>query len=233
MNGPSQRTMHGGSVSRVGKHFLQSHKQRRLWGRGGRTLSKRQRRPMRQTRTEILHRFSSQPKNTHLSKLTHAYTQVPQSPSSIKRASLPPFPSISHYNLESYKASPLQHALTPPPAPDRSGIEPFPSVESSIESTQSSSGHNFHMPSSGLSSSDTTSPTFLNSQPVQIYCAGCRRLSVLRESYACTECISGFCSDCVYALNSEQQRGGGGRGRVCPRCGVDGGSYKAFQLDLR
>jgi len=157
--------------------------------------------------------------------------QIPQSPS-LKRASLPPFSSIAHSNLESYKASPLQHALTPPPAAERSGMEPFPSVESSIESTQSSSGHNFHMPSSGLSSSDGTSPTFLNSQPVQIYCAGCRRLSVLRESYACTDCISGFCSDCVYALNSEQQRDEG-RGRRCPRCGIEGGRYKAFQLDLR
>ncbi len=63
MNGSSQKTMHEGSASRVGKHFLQSHKQRRLWGRGGRTLSKRQRLPMKQTRTEILHRFSCQPKN--------------------------------------------------------------------------------------------------------------------------------------------------------------------------
>ncbi|KAL8808456.1 MAG: hypothetical protein Q9182_000006 [Xanthomendoza sp. 2 TL-2023] len=151
-------------------------------------------------------------------------TPIPQSPSSVKRASLPPFASaISH--SDTYKASPLQHALTPPPADDR-GVEPFPSIESSQSS--SASGHNFHFRPSGLSNSDAgTSPTF-HSHSVQIYCANCRRLSVLKDSYACTECISGFCPDCVYALSSEQNRG-----RPCPRCHVLGPRYKAFQLDLR
>ncbi|KAL8698317.1 MAG: hypothetical protein Q9224_001906 [Gallowayella concinna] len=151
-------------------------------------------------------------------------TPIPQSPSSVKRASLPPLAStISH--LDTYKASPLQHALTPPPAEDR-GVEPFPSIESSQSS--SASGHNFHFHPSGLSNSDAgTSPTFY-SHSVQIYCASCRRLSVLKDSYACTECISGFCPDCVYALSSEQNRG-----RPCPRCHVLGPRYKAFQLDLR
>lgn len=56
---------------------------------------------------------------------------------------------------------------------------------------------------------------------VEIYCAGCHRPSVLRDSFACTECISGFCSDCVYALSSQPYHnnnndggshgGGGGR----------------------
>lgn len=142
---------------------------------------------------------------------------MPYSPSHNKRASLPPISSaISHY--DAYKASPLQHALTPPP-PDP---EPFPSVESSLDS---GSGHNFHIRASGLSNSGS-SPTF--SQPVQIYCASCRRVSVLRDSYACTECISGFCADCVYTLSSE-----GNRGRPCPRCGIGGRSYKPFQLDFR
>lgn len=147
---------------------------------------------------------------------------------------MPPF-SVSH--IQNYKASPLQNALTPPPSRTLTGPTPFPTVETSLDSstsTQSSigSGHNFHIPSSGLSnSSDSTSPTFYtNNQQVQIYCAGCRRLSALRESYACTECISGFCSDCVYRLTSEQHLG---RGRVCPRCQATGPQYKAFQLDLR
>ncbi|SLM39949.1 Zinc finger, RING/FYVE/PHD-type [Lasallia pustulata] len=147
-------------------------------------------------------------------------TPIPQSPPSIKRASLPPFLSSVHH-FDHYKASPLQHALTPPPPSD--AAEPFPSVESSIESQQS--GQKFHMPSSGLTISDS-SPTF--SQPVQIYCAACHRASVLKDSFACTECISGFCQDCVYALTSEQNRG-----RVCPRCQAVGGRYKPFQLDLR
>ena len=51
---------------------------------------------------------------------------------------------------------------------------------------------------------------------MEIYCAGCHRHSALRDSFACTECISGFCSDCVWALSSQQRYtnhdGGGGGG---------------------
>lgn len=179
---------------------------------------------------------------------------------------MPPFPpSISHN--QSYKASPLGRTLTPPPPHLLAGPSPFPSVETSGMSLDSNtsahgthtsaSGQNFHIPSSGLSSSDTaTSPTYYNSQhtannsqssnnsngQVQIFCANCRRLSVLRDSYACTECISGFCSDCVYMLSSDfsassmQQRmqiSGVSRGRPCPRCGIVGGRFKPFQLDIR
>lgn len=157
--------------------------------------------------------------------------QIPQSPSSVKRSSMPPYSSMSHNN-QSYKASPLHRALTPPSSHSFSGPPLFPSVETSMDSSTStqSSGRNFHIPSSGLSnSSDTTSPTFY-SQPVQIYCAGCRRLSVLKDSYACNECISGFCSDCIYSLSSEQHMG---RPRPCPKCQVPAPRYKAFQLELR
>ena len=169
-----------------------------------------------------------------LEKLLHALPltlrQIPQSPSSIKRASMPPFSSMSH-NSQSYKASPLHRALTPPSSHSFTGPALFPSVETSMDSNSTqSSGRNFHISSSGLSnSSDTTSPTF-SSQPVQIYCAGCRRPSVLKDSYACTECISGFCSDCIYRLSSEQHLG---RPRPCPKCQVVGPRYKAFQLELR
>ncbi|MCJ1486437.1 hypothetical protein MMC06_006614, partial [Schaereria dolodes] len=167
-------------------------------------------------------------------------TPIPQSPSSVKRASLPPFAStVNHF--DSYKASPLQNSLTltPPPPPSHNDAEPFPSVESeqiSSSSHSQQSGHNFHIPSSGLSSINSmhnnsdSSPTFSFSHPlpVQIYCAKCRRVSVLKDSYACTECISGFCSDCVWRLSAE-----GSTERGCPRCLVVGGSYKPFQLDLR
>lgn len=150
--------------------------------------------------------------------------QIPQSPSSVKRASLPPFaPTVPHPHFDSYKASPLQHALTPPPPEERGG-EPFPSIESTQSS--STSGYNFHIPSSGLSNPDGgTSPTFYP-QAVQIYCAHCRRISILKDSYACSECISGFCSDCVYTLSSDTRR-------PCPRCFVLGTRYKPFQLDFR
>lgn len=148
---------------------------------------------------------------------------MPRSPSFIKRSSLPPLASAVG-QFDTYKASPLQNALTPPRP--RSPHEPFPSVESSVESATQNSGRNFHIPPTGLSSDPSTSPTFRPT--VEIYCAGCKRPSILTESYACTECISGFCGDCVYVLSSEQNRR-----TPCPKCQVTGPRYKAFQLDLR
>ncbi|KAI9846889.1 MAG: hypothetical protein M1837_003501 [Sclerophora amabilis] len=137
-------------------------------------------------------------------------TPVPQSPRSVHRASLPPFPT-AHFH--SYQASPLQHALTPPPpsyAPD-----PFPSVES---------GENFHIEPGGLEDSSPTS----SSQDVQIYCAACQRVALLRSSFACTECICGICRQCVDVLVAEL-----GARRRCPKCGTVGGRFRPFQLDIR
>jgi hypothetical protein len=62
----------------------------------------------------------------------------------------------------------------------------------------------------------------------QIYCAACKSISLLRESYACTECICGICQQCVDVLVADQ----GGRAR-CPNCGTVGGRFKPFQLDIR
>jgi hypothetical protein len=140
--------------------------------------------------------------------------QVPPSPISVHRASLPPF-SQSHF--QGYQASPLQQALTPPSnLPD--APEPFPSVESA------ESGDNFHIESRGLSDS---SPSF-SSQAIQIYCAACQGISLLKESYACTECICGICQACVDVLMAEH-----GARRKCPRCATIGGRFKPFQLDIR
>ncbi|CAJ2501452.1 Uu.00g043050.m01.CDS01 [Anthostomella pinea] len=141
-------------------------------------------------------------------------TPVPQSPISVHRASLPPFP---HQHFQGYQASPLQQALTPPSFAQEIP-EPFPSVESG------ESGDNFHIGAAGLSDS---SPTY-SSQDVHIYCAACQRTSKLRESYACTECICGLCGDCVNILMEEQ-----GARRKCPRCATVGGRFKPFQLDIR
>ncbi|KAH6666591.1 hypothetical protein B0J14DRAFT_620310 [Halenospora varia] len=141
-------------------------------------------------------------------------TPVPPSPISVNRASLPPF-SASHF--QGYQASPLQQALTPPSyLPE--APEPFPSVESG------ESGDNFHIESRGLSDS---SPSF-SSQGIQIYCAACQGISLLKESYACTECICGICQACVDVLMAEQ-----GARRKCPRCATIGGRFKPFQLDIR
>ncbi|KAL3417880.1 hypothetical protein PVAG01_10890 [Phlyctema vagabunda] len=140
--------------------------------------------------------------------------QVPPSPISVNRASLPPF-QPSHF--QGYQASPLQQALTPPSyVPD--APDPFPSVESG------ESGGNFHIESQGLSDS---SPSFSASN-IQIYCAACQGISLLKESYACTECICGICQACVNILMAEH-----GARRKCPRCATIGGRFKPFQLDFR
>lgn len=158
-----------------------------------------------------------------LCPLTHSLSaaQMPHSPSSGHRTSLPPFPStVSHF--DPYKSSPLQHALTPP-SPNHHPHDPFPTVES-VESA--SAGHTFHIPPSGLSSDAGTSPTF--PMAVHIYCYLCRRPRAAKECYACTECISGFCTDCVYRLNSNPHRP-----QPCPKCGAVGKPYRAIQLEFR
>jgi len=151
--------------------------------------------------------------------------QMPQSPVSIQRSSLPPFSSQQNA-FASYQASPLQRALTPP-SYNPEAPEPFPSVESG------ESGDNFHIESRGLLSDSSPGglgypPSSSSSQNTQIYCAACQGVSMLRESYACTECICGLCQACVDVLMGEQ-----GARRKCPRCATIGGRFKPFQLDIR
>ena len=173
-----------------------------------------------------------------------------------KRSSLPPgFRPFSHHlHSGQYNASPLQRALTPPP-PDGQGPddpEPFPSVES-LESA--GSGQNFHISGTGLpasaSSNDNTSPLQYHSQPYQhshsssygsksevleIYCASCGRPWLLKNAFACTECICGVCSDCVGQIISSPvitvQPGLAPMRRGCPRCGVMGGRWKKFAISF-
>ncbi|ATY58466.1 transcription factor [Cordyceps militaris] len=129
-------------------------------------------------------------------------TPMPQSPVSIHRSSMPPF-TQQNLHQNNYQASPLQQALTPPSHKDH--IDPFPSVES---------GENFHMGTGGLSDS---SPIY-SAHNIQIYCAACQGISLLKNSYACTECISGLCAPCVEILMAEH-----GARRKCPRCATIGG----------
>jgi hypothetical protein len=124
-------------------------------------------------------------------------------------------------------------------------LQPFPSVESSADSSTkshsagggggggggSSGSQTFHMSAAGLSDASPTYSQFTSTGKVQIYCAGCRKLSFLHESYACTECICGLCKECVEALSAEQGRGR--FGARCPRCSAVGGKFKPFQLDVR
>lgn len=144
--------------------------------------------------------------------------QVPQSPVSMQRGSMPPFQNSHHAQPPSYQASPLQQALTPPSF-HQDVAEPFPSVEGG------EGGEAFHTGSQALTES---SPSGASSQNIQIYCAACQRVSLLRHSYACTECICGLCSTCVEILMAEH-----GAQRKCPRCATIGGRFKPFQLDIR
>nr|POE84851.1 hypothetical protein CFP56_78916 [Quercus suber] len=161
----------------------------------------------------------------------------PQVPS---RTSLPPFALGSQF--QSFQASPLNRALTPPPA-DHAGLpalQPFDSVDSSLSSNIShaphdstdSTGSRFHImhPGSMDGSGSQSSPMFTPQQTPQIYCAGCRRLSVLKDCYACTNCICGLCGNCVEAIINGQSRG---RMSMCPRCHALDSNFKPFQLDLR
>jgi hypothetical protein len=147
---------------------------------------------------------------------------------------VPPIHLHHHFQSNSYHASPLQHALTPPPPdplPDNDP-EPYPSVESSIES-----GQNFHIPSSGLTSTNSDSSPLQSfahpGQNVQIFCAQCGRPWPLKDCFACTECICGICAECTSALTMGIPGGVVAEGRFCPRCKITGSHLKPFQLDFR
>lgn len=182
-------------------------------------------------------------------------TQIPaspyQSPQANSRTSLPPFALGSQF--QSFQASPLNRALTPPAADASLELQPFPSVESSLSSdlthhTSTDSGSQFHimnpasMDSSPMFSSNAPHgphsqqqqhhqpPPSASQGPVQIYCAGCKKLNSLTDSFACTNCICGLCGTCVEALVDNQRNG---RMSGCPRCQLNYGSFKQFQLDLR
>ena len=204
-------------------------------------------------------------------------------PPAFQSASGLPFPSPRR-NLQrhSYAASPLHKSLTPPPPYELqrsrdSDVEPFPS----IESVPSMSGRNFPPSSSpglrpaaklesspglggfsrssfaqrvGHSFSNPTPPSVRNND-VHVYCASCRRPWSLNDCYACTECISAVCRECVgmfvnsppssFATMSSAngyndipssqglRRSSYPNPRGCPRCHTVGGQWKAFQLDVR
>ncbi|PWY82490.1 hypothetical protein BO83DRAFT_353393 [Aspergillus eucalypticola CBS 122712] len=136
---------------------------------------------------------------------------------------LPPPTSHRPFPPHAYAASPLHKSLTPPPfdtARSRdSDLEPFPSIESSLDSASTASGKTYAF-SSHMSTSNNESSPVLNMYPssasqrqhhrfsnptpatyrnreIQIYCASCKRPWALNECYACTECICGVCRECV------------------------------------
>ncbi|KAI9040780.1 putative transcription factor RfeD [Aspergillus affinis] len=152
------------------------------------------------------------------------------------RSSLPPAfqglppPTSSHrpFPPHSYAASPLHKSLTPPPYDSTrsrdSDLEPFPSIESSLDSASTTSGRNFgfsHLPPSVNSDSSPVlnmfpasasqrqhhrfsnpTPASFRNKEIQIYCASCKRSWPLNECFACTECICGVCRECVVTFIS-------------------------------
>ncbi|CAI7620015.1 unnamed protein product [Penicillium palitans] len=145
-------------------------------------------------------------------------------PPAFQSAGLPPISSHRPFPPHSYAASPLHKSLTPPPYENHRGresdLEPFPSIESSLDSMSSASGRNFASSVSGVApsiNSDSSpvmnlipsisqrqqhrfsnpTPASFRNKEVQVFCAQCKRPSALNECYACTECICGVCRDCV------------------------------------
>jgi hypothetical protein len=150
--------------------------------------------------------------------------QVPPSPISVARTSVPPFPTGP---FQGYQASPLHRALTPPSyssaSTDSNNPIPFPSVETGDTSQES-----YHISPSQKHPTTLSDSSPSYSKQTQIYCAACQNVSLLKESYACTECICGICRKCVDVLIAEQ-----GARRKCPRCATIGGRFKPFMLDIR
>ncbi|BCS20513.1 putative transcription factor RfeD [Aspergillus puulaauensis] len=161
-------------------------------------------------------------------------TSITSAPSVKNRSSMPPAfqspglpPPTSHRSFpppQSYTASPLHKSLTPPPyefSRNRDAdLEPFPSIESSLDSTSTTSGKNFgysnYLNSTGHPSSSPVlnlfpssaaqrqhhrfsnpTPASFRNREIQIFCASCKQAWPLNECYACTECICGVCRDCV------------------------------------
>lgn len=143
-------------------------------------------------------------------------------PPAFQSPGLPPPTSHRPFLPHSYAASPLHKSLTPPPyelsrhrEPD---LEPFPSIESSLDSVSTTSGKHpcpNHLNSTGPGSSpvlnmfpssaaqrqhhrfSNPTPASFRSREIQIFCANCKQAWPLNECYACTECICGVCRDCV------------------------------------
>ncbi|OQO12522.1 hypothetical protein B0A48_03164 [Cryoendolithus antarcticus] len=100
------------------------------------------------------------------------------SPQVASRTSIPP-PFALGSQFQSFQASPLNRALTPPPANADLDLQQYTSADSSLSSASlhhhqdsTGSGSQFNIIQPGTMDSNNTSPMFPIQQPVQIYCAG-------------------------------------------------------------
>ncbi|KAL4791034.1 hypothetical protein BDV19DRAFT_316418 [Aspergillus venezuelensis] len=165
----------------------------------------------------------------NISSITSAPSGRSSMPPAFQSPGLPPPSSHRPLPPSSYAASPLHKSLTPPPyefSRNRDAdLEPFPSIESSLDSASTTSGKNYHsnhfksgaqpgsspvlnlFPSSASQRQNhrfsNPTPASLRSREIQIFCANCKQAWPLNECYACTECICGVCRDCVvYFISS-------------------------------
>ncbi|KAI9724259.1 MAG: hypothetical protein M1828_003683 [Chrysothrix sp. TS-e1954] len=191
------------------------------------------------------------------SPLQHA--MIPQSPeqtnntATFEPPALEAFPSVeSSFDTSPPQSHPPNFAHHHQSSGDSSASNPYHFTQPPPRHHQQhSSGSNFHITGSGLSSSPHDSSIMNRTahmhsysapqyQPhphshsgapplVQHYCAACHRITQLTSSYACTDCICGICRECVDVLVAM----GPERGARCPRCGTVGGKFKPFMLELR
>ncbi|KAI5361544.1 hypothetical protein Slin14017_G082770 [Septoria linicola] len=143
-----------------------------------------------------------------------------QSPQVNNRTSLPPFALGSQF--QSFQASPLNRALTPP-APEHTGLD--------LQTFPADSGSQFHI--MNPSSIDSTSPMFnANKSEGGVhasYCSGCRRPASINDMFGCSGCMGPLCGACTDALVSSQSQG---RPVKCPRCHASDTSFKPFQFEF-
>ena len=130
---------------------------------------------------------------------------VPQQPR--RDSDLEPFPSIESSTSSTSRnfALSTSPATTAPKLEYSSPVMSFNSVgtfanQQRVGNHNNNDVHRLSNPSSSTTTTTTTTTSTSFNGDVNIYCANCRRPWSLNDCYACTECISGVCRECVGML---------------------------------
>lgn len=126
---------------------------------------------------------------------THVYHRIHDNNNNLVR-----LPSVSMY----FSPSLTFTQQTPPSPPTTASSSHAPVL---LAASPPSSRQSMHSPSNR-----------------RLMCATCDNLSPISESFACTECMSGFCADCAY--NS-------GRRGSCGECRAVGAKFKPLRIVVR
>ncbi|KAI5776474.1 hypothetical protein EDC01DRAFT_462795 [Geopyxis carbonaria] len=73
-------------------------------------------------------------------------------------------------------------------------------------------------------SGNSTTSSHSHHDAPRIQCAECHSLASVKNSYICTECVSGFCEDCALAA---------GKRGICGECRVFGAKFKPLKVVIR